>query len=119
MQGSFALSYLVQLGLMRITGFFRHWYADGSRAFLRRYRAVSGSLEDAVASRAMLHLLFRPLYGDYSFVGRLIGPVFRLGRLFMGGLAHGALALMFCIAWLAWLLIPALTIVYATGLLSR
>lgn len=119
MQGSFALSYLVQLFLARVAGFFRHWYADGSRAFMARYRAVSGSLEQTVASREMLHLLFRPLYGDYSVVGRIIGPIFRSLRLLGGFFAHLFIALGFGVAYIAWLLVPPFLIVYATGLLSR
>lgn len=119
MQGTFALSYLVQLALSRIAGFFLHWYRGGSQAFLARYRSLSRTLENAVASRAMLHLLFRPLYGDYSIVGRIIGPVFRLGRLALGGIAHLMLATLFLIGWLAWLVLPPLLITYATGILSR
>lgn len=119
MQGTFALSYLVQLALSRFIGFFAHWYGDGSRAFLGAYRSASRSVEDVVASRAMLHLLFRPLYGDYSFVGRLIGPVFRLGRLAIGALAHAGLVFAFGFAWLAWVAVPPLLIAYAAGILSR
>lgn len=117
MQGTFALSYLVQLALSRIAGFFAHWYVDGSRAFLARYRDASRSLEGLVASRSMLHLLFRPLYGDYSFVGRIIGPIFRTGRLAIGALAHLALAAAFLAAWLLWVLLPPSLIAYAAGLL--
>lgn len=119
MQGTFALSYLVQLGLARIVGFFRHWYRDGSLAFLRAYKRYSRSLEDTVASRAMLHLLFRPLYGDYSVVGRIIGPIFRVGRLLGGATVHLVLAVAFGIVYLAWVALPPSIIVYATGILSR
>ncbi len=119
MQGTFALSYLVQLGLARIVGFFRHWYRDGSLTFLRAYRSYSKSLEDTVASRAMLHLLFRPLYGDYSVVGRIIGPIFRAGRLLGGGLAHLVLAAAFGLVYVAWVALPIAIILYATGIFSR
>jgi hypothetical protein len=118
MQGTFALSYLVQLAIARTLGFFRHWYVDGSRALLRRYRAASRALESSVASRAMLQLLFRPLYGDYSVVGRIIGPIFRLGRLLMGGVLHVLLAAAFAAAFVAWALLPPLTIAYAAGIFS-
>lgn len=119
MQGTFALSYLVQLALSRIAGFIKRWYVDATHGFLARYRAASRSLEDAVASRAMLHLLFRPLYGDYSVVGRIIGPVFRLGRLLGGLVAHAFIAAVFLMLWLAWILIPPFLLTYATGILSR
>lgn len=119
MQGTFALSYLVQLALSRVSGFFVHWYGDGARAFKRSYRTASGSLESVVASRAMLHLMFRPLYGDYSVVGRIIGPIFRLGRLILGGVAHAAIAALFFVVWLIWASIPLLLITYATGIFSR
>ncbi len=117
MQGTFALSYLVQLALARLAGFFAHWYVDGTRFFRARYRLVSRSLEDAVASRAQLHLLFRPLYGDYSFVGRIIGPIFRMGRLAGGLAAHALIASLFLAGWLLWAAFPLLTIAYAVGLL--
>lgn len=119
MQGTFALSYLVQLALSRVSGFFVHWYGDGTRAFLRSYRTASDSLESVVASRAMLHLLLRPLYGDYSIVGRIIGPIFRLGRLLLGGVAHAAIATMFFVVWFLWAALPLALITYATGIFSR
>lgn len=119
MQGTFALSYLVQLALARIAGFFAHWYGDGSRRLHVSYRAASSQLENVVASRTMLHLLFRPLYGDYSFVGRIIGPIFRLGRLVMGVVAHAAIFLIFITAWFIWIAIPPVIFIYASGLLSR
>lgn len=117
MQGTFALSYLVQLALARIAGFFAHWYGDGTRFFRARYRLVSRSLEDAVASRAQWHLLFRPLYGDYSVVGRIIGPIFRMGRLAGGLAAHGLITALFLVGWIVWAAVPPLIVAYATGLL--
>lgn len=119
MQGTFALSYLVQLALSRIAGFFVHWYVDGTRVIRAQYRSLSHTLEETVASREMLHLLFRPLYGDYSFVGRIIGPIFRSLRLLGGVVGHLVLGFAFLIAWLLWVLLPPLLIVYATGFLSR
>lgn len=119
MQGTFALSYLVQLALTRIAGFFVHWYIDGSRAFRNQYRSISRSLENTVAARTMLHLLFRPLYGDYSFVGRIIGPIFRMGRLVIGGVAHLFLVVVFGVLWLCWVALPLVLIIYATGIFSR
>ena len=119
MQGTFALSYLVQLALSRIAGFFAHWYGDGTRYLLARYRQTSSGLEGVVASRTMLHLLFRPLYGDYSVVGRILGPIFRTGRLLMGGVAHLVVLVLFVAAWLAWIAVPPAIALYATGFLHR
>lgn len=117
MQGTFALSYLIQLTLARVLGFFRHWYVNGSRFWWRRYLRAAQRIEDALAARTMLHLLFRPLYGDYSIVGRILGPIFRSGRLAIGLVVHTALMLASLALWLVWVAIPPLLIVYAAGLL--
>lgn len=118
MQSTFALAYLVQLALSRLLGFFTHWYSDGTKRFIDAYRRVSHVIEDAIAPRAMFHLLFQPLYGDYSVVGRLIGPLFRLGRLSVGLFVYALLIVTLLSFWLLWVAIPPLLIAYATGFFS-
>ena len=117
MQGVASLTYLIRIAFVRFFGFFVHWYRDGLHAWLYAYRQASSSLEEMVASRLMIHLLFRPLYGDYSIVGRIIGPIFRFGRLVIGVIGHILLVAFFGLIIVVWLLIPPLLITYAFGFL--
>ena len=56
---------------------------------------------------------FRPLYGDYSPVGRVVGVIFRAGRIVIGLVVYAVIAVLFLLFYLAWLAVPATIIFYA------
>lgn len=60
-----------------------------------------------------LRHFFEPLYKDYSIVGRILGIVFRSARVAIGGVCYLFLALVFALAYVIWLAIPAVIIFYA------
>lgn len=53
----FALVYLLRRFVYRLADFFRHWYADGSRAIARRFMAAMMSVKPSlfVVVRAVLY----------------------------------------------------------------
>jgi hypothetical protein len=113
MSSHVAASYLVQRSVFRITEFFRHWYVGGTDVFLQRLGAAMQSIEATVAFQTTLQHFFQPLFRDYSIVGRIIGPFFRIGRLAVGLVAYAILFVIFLAAYVVWLALPALLIVYA------
>lgn len=114
----FAPTYL--LGRLRyaIAGFFHHWYVDGSRAFGRKFMLTLTAADQAFAIKITLRYFFQPLYKDYSIVGRVVGVVFRTGRIIAGGIVYALIVVAFAIVYLAWLAIPVAILWYViTGII--
>ncbi|MDD3006174.1 MAG: hypothetical protein PHX30_01145 [Candidatus Pacebacteria bacterium] len=58
-----------------------------------------------------LKLIFQPIYGDYSLIGKLIGPIFRLCRVFFGILLAIFLSFLIIACYALWLLLPPVALV--------
>lgn len=100
----FALPYLVVRFFYRITEFVRHWYVVGTYAYFDFVLGTLRRMDQTLAWRITLTYLFRPLYGDYSFIGRTIGFIFRIFRLIFGGIIYlvaFALAALVYVLWVA------------------
>ena len=110
---NFALVYLINRFFYRIGDFFHHWYWDGSRNFARALIAFLENLDRTFAVRLTFKFLFQPLYKDYSAVGRILGVIFRSGRIAIGLIIYTFSALLFFSIYLAWLLLPPALIIYA------
>mgnify|MGYP001619645843 FL=1 len=95
---SFFATYLLGRFVFRIGEFIRHWYWGGFFAIAHRAVTALEGLDQTIALRITIRYFFRPLYGDYSAVGRTLGFLFRSGRILIGLLIYpivilGALAL--------------------------
>lgn len=108
----FALGYIVGRFFYRIYGFFHHWYIDGSRRFLAYGFDAFSDLDQIFAVRMTVRYFFHPLYKDYSIVGRILGIVFRSGRLVVAFALYGMLGALFLAAYLLWCLVPLLILFY-------
>ena len=106
----FSVIYLARRFCYRFLDFFHHWYADGSRAFGRRFMMTLTAADQRFAVAITLRHFFEPLYKDYSIIGRILGVVFRSVRVLIGGVCYLVLALAFVVAYLVWLAIPAIII---------
>ncbi len=106
----FAPAYLVQRFLYRLTDFFHHWYVDGSRRIGHQFIATLEDADRSFAVRVTLRYFFRPLYGDYTIIGRVLGVIFRTGRILIGGVVYAVIALLFLLFYVVWLAIPAVII---------
>lgn len=109
----FAPIYLVQRFFYRAVDFFHHWYVDGSRAIGHRFIAAMEEADRSLAVKITAQHFFRPLYGDYSPVGRVVGVIFRAGRIVIGLVVYAVIAVLFLLFYLAWLAVPATIIFYA------
>lgn len=114
----FAPVYLVQRFFYRIVDFFHHWYVDGSRSIGDQFMLTLRTADESFAIKITLRHFFEPLYKDYSIIGRILGVIFRTGRILVGGIAYLLISIIFAIVYLAWLAIPALMLWYiATGII--
>lgn len=98
--------YLFSLLFGRPAIFIRRWYVDFSRIFWARVLDGGVAFDRRFAVKIMLKTLFQPLYGDYTFIGRLLGPMFRASRILLALPVIGAYFAFSFFLWLAWLSIP-------------
>ena len=109
----FSVVYIANRALYRIGDFFHHWYVDGSRRFIHAFISRLENLDKGFAFKVTIKHFFEPLYKDYSVVGRILGIIFRTGRIIIGGVTYLFFSIIFALLYLVWLLFPAAIIVYA------
>ena len=102
----FAPIYLLQRLIYRIFEFFHHWYVDGSRAIGKQFIVTLTAVDQSFAVAITLRHFFEPLYKDYSPVGRVLGIIFRTGRIIFGTVAYIVISIIFAAIYLAWLALP-------------
>lgn len=103
---AFAPLYLLNRLFFRVSDFFHHWYLDGSRAILHGFTSIFEKLDRTFALRVTLRYFWKPLYGDYSIVGRVFGLFFRSVRILIAAVIYLALAVVMFAVYLAWLALP-------------
>lgn len=98
--------YLVRRAFYRIADFFHHWYVDGSRVLAHKFISILEETDKSLAIRLTLKYFFQPLYKDYTVVGRILGVVFRSGRILVGGIFYLFIGVVFLVIYLVWVLVP-------------
>lgn len=101
-----ALTYLFQKFACNIIEFLRHWYVRSARLYWYFIINKLERIDYRLAWKITLKNLFKPLYKDYSFLGRVLGFIFRLGRLFLGAIIYSIIFAIAICFYLFWLLIP-------------
>src|SRR6267154_172114 len=96
----FSLVYLAQRFFYRTFDFFHHWYIDGSRAFGRTFIATLTGIDETMAFAITLRYFFQPLYKDYTIMGRILGVIFRTGRILIGAFVYLFIIAVFAAAYL-------------------
>ncbi len=105
------LIYLVNRFFYRIGEFFRHWYKDGFFFFFRGLINFLEQLDRYFALRVTFRYLFQPLYQNYTFIGYVLGFIFRSIRVSIAGLVYLLVILIWLVFYLFWAFIP-LGIIY-------
>lgn len=108
---NFALVYIVQQFFLRIWDFLYHWYAEGTRAIWHRFLKIFFQWDQTFALRVTIRHLFEPLYKDYTVIGWILGPTFRVGRIIIAAAAYAFLIAIFAALMAAWLALPAFLVV--------
>jgi hypothetical protein len=103
---SFALGYLLHRFAYRIGEFFRHWYAKSMKLYWNWVVNQFEELDYTLAWRVTAKNILRPLYGDYSIPGYVIGFIFRVFRLAVGTAVYAVVLALALALYLVWLLIP-------------
>jgi hypothetical protein len=103
------ISVLVYLGsrfFYRIGEFLRHWYKDGFFFFSRRLINFLERLDRYFALKVTLRYLFQPLYQNYTFIGYVLGFIFRGIRVGLAGFIYFLIILVWLVFYLFWAFIP-------------
>lgn len=103
---NFALGYLFYRFFYRVLEFLRHWYVKSVRMYSNFVFNKLADIDYYLAWKITLKKLFEPLYGDYSTIGYILGFIFRLGRLAVGGIVYIVLFVIAVALYVIWLLIP-------------
>jgi len=91
-----------------IFNFFYFWYVSSSRSFWRKEVGFIKGIEWDIGVFINLKLLFQPIFGDYSYMGRALGPIFRLGRVLLGLIIMIISIIVILGIYLIWIILPPL-----------
>ncbi len=93
-----------------IINFFCGWYIDDTKNFWRWFINFIKFFDRDVGLIGNLQNWTSPLYGDYSYIGVVAGPILRTFRIFFGITLYAALAILSIAAYLIWIILPILII---------
>ena len=108
------LRYLIQAPVkpfVFIKNFFKFWYIEVSNSFWEKSFFILKDFESEIAVMATLYNLFSPLYQDYSIMGRIIGPIFRIFRIIFGLALYVILIVLISICYLIWMVLPPFVLI--------
>jgi len=102
----FALGFLLYRLLDTVRAFVAHWYFDGFLFTLHHIIEMITRLDRVFAVHITIRHLFEPLYQDYSFIGRVLGFVFRSMRSVLGIMLYSVLIIVALALFMVWASIP-------------
>lgn len=105
--------YLTERFFYRATGFFHHWYVHGIRNLTHTFVSFFERLDRTLALKITVQYFFQPLYKDYTFLGRILGVVFRAARVVIGFGVYVFLGAVFILVYAVWILFLPALIFYA------
>jgi len=108
-----APAYIIQRFFFRLADFFHHWYVHGLRRIALICIDTLANFDKTFALKITLRYFFHPLYKDYTIVGRILGVVFRSGRVLIASALYAVVGLAFLIVAAVWVLIPPFLLIYA------
>jgi len=102
--------FIFQSFFLHIFLFLKHWYVSSFYLFTKILSDLLEDLDRFFAIKITLFHLFSPLYQDYSFVGYILGPIFRSFLLLSGIIIYAILISIFTILFFFWCSLPAFII---------
>jgi len=105
------LEYFLNLPIKFFKGinqFFCFWYLTSSKDFWHREISFLKQIERDIGVIINLKLITQPIFGDYTYAGRVIGPIFRLGRVLIGMAIMIVSIFIVILIYLIWIILPPL-----------
>ncbi|MDO8558035.1 MAG: hypothetical protein Q7S09_02485 [bacterium] len=101
-----AIVYILTVLFRKIGRFFLHWYTNGSRIYWHSVLDFFAELERMISLRITAANWYKPLYGDDTRFGTIVGIPIRLGRMFLSVILYAFLLTFFATAYGLYLAIP-------------
>src|SRR6188768_2666793 len=92
--------------------FIKFWYPDSFIVFFRAWNNIMMVLEEDMAVKLMLKLLFVRLFHDASPMGRILSFLFRTTRIIMGLGAYFIVSIALCCLGVFWFFLPGLFVIF-------
>jgi hypothetical protein len=102
------LNCLVDFMLNSIAKFAYQWYFAGSKGFWGGVVKFIKTMDRDLGVVANIYNWTSPLYGDYSYIGKVAGPIFRTLRIFIGSVFYLGVVIFAFFLYAVWLVLPAL-----------
>jgi len=93
-----------------INQFFYFWYFTSSKNFWHKEIGFLKQIERDIGVIINLKLITQPIFGDYTYAGRVIGPIFRLGRVLIGFMIMLVSIFVVILIYLIWIILPPLAL---------
>lgn len=89
-----------------VSGFLVFWYWKSSKDFWHREIRFIRGVERDIGILINLKMIMEPIFSDYTFAGRLIGPFFRLFRVAFGCVCVVFFSGLIVFTYALWLILP-------------
>lgn len=93
-----------------IYNFLNFWYIKSSKDFWKREMLFIKGVENDVGILINLKLITQPIFGDYTYMGKIIGPIFRLGRVIFGSVLIFLSFVSIVVSYILWLIFPIVAV---------
>lgn len=94
-----------------IINFFYGWYVDDTKNFWNWFINSIKFLDRDVGLIGNLQNWTSPLYGDYSYIGIIAGPILRTLRIFFGIALYAAMVILSLAIYSIWIILPIAVII--------
>lgn len=103
--------YLASRFIQCVFEFLEHWYWGSFQVAGGKFIDLLKDWDKSLALRITIRHWLQPLYQDRTFIGYILGPIFRTGRIALALVVYLTATVLAGLLYLIWLFIP-LYIVY-------
>lgn len=96
--------------ISQIREFFIYWYLVNSGAYWNFVKGFYNGMERELGVVANIYNWYNPLFQDNDYIGRIIGPIFRTMRIFVGLIIYVFAGIGFLSCYLIVFYLPVLVI---------
>lgn len=89
-----------------VINFFYGWYIDDTINFWNWFASYIRKLDRTIGLVGNLQNWASPLFGDYSYIGRFVGPFLRTGRIIIGAAIYALITILSLMIYLFWIILP-------------
>lgn len=98
------------VAIRSLHNFLYFWYVKSSRDFWSSEIKFMRSVEREIGVMVNLKLITQPIFGDYSYVGRFLGPFFRFCRVAIGLILLLVSFVSIIVIYVIWVFLPPITL---------